>query len=172
MIDKSSWHMISGINKANKKSQHGICSICGPSEIGYDSWGDKFRCNNKRNKSLAERKASDPSFKTYVQKQKQEYRWKSVYKLTADQVFDMLVKQNNQCAICFSSISLITLSQDSLHIDHDHKCCLGGNGANAPLCGNCNRGLLCSRCNLAIGNFNDDIELMKNAIAYLEKYNS
>ncbi len=162
--------MISGINKTNKNPQQGICSVCGPTEIGYDSWADKFRCKNKRNKALAKRKASDPSFKSYVQKQKQEYRWKSVYKLTPEQVFDMLIKQNSQCAICFSSISLKTLSQDSSHIDHDHKCCSGGDRANAPLCGNCNRGLLCSRCNLALGNFNDDIDLMKSAIVYLEKY--
>ena len=32
------------------------------------------------------------------------------------------------------------------------------------------RGLLCTNCNLGIGNFKDKTELLKNAIKYLEKY--
>lgn len=32
------------------------------------------------------------------------------------------------------------------------------------------RGLLCARCNLAIGNFGDDTERMRAAIAYLERH--
>ncbi len=33
------------------------------------------------------------------------------------------------------------------------------------------RAWLCNKCNLGLGNFNDDIELLKNCIAYLEKNN-
>ena len=29
------------------------------------------------------------------------------------------------------------------------------------------RGLLCSKCNIALGNFDDDIETLKRAISYL-----
>jgi hypothetical protein len=62
-------------------------------------------------------------------------------------------KQNNGCAICGSNVS------DSLHrrlsVDHCHK--------TKKV-----RGLLCTKCNNGIGNFNDDILLLKNAIKYLE----
>jgi hypothetical protein len=42
-------------------------------------------------------------------------------------------------------------------IDHDHKTGMI-------------RGVLCQKCNLGLGHMNDDIALMRNAIAYLEKY--
>lgn len=42
-------------------------------------------------------------------------------------------------------------------VDHDHK-----NGKT--------RGLLCDECNIGLGKFFDDTEIMKKAIAYLEKW--
>ena len=32
------------------------------------------------------------------------------------------------------------------------------------------RGLLCDTCNRALGLFKDDIQMLKNSVAYLEKY--
>lgn len=34
------------------------------------------------------------------------------------------------------------------------------------------RGYICDRCNLGMGNFNDDVELLKKAIEYLEQKKS
>jgi hypothetical protein len=172
LVNKSTWHKLLDIDRKNKVGQNGSCSICGPVYVGYDTYNNQFYCTNKVNKRLAERKISDPDFKKHKQKSKQEYRWKYIYRLTSDQVLLMLEEQNHKCCICSSVISLETSSDNSAHIDHDHNCCAGDGSANFQLCGNCNRGLLCSRCNLAIGNFNDDINLMNNAIKYLEKYNS
>ena len=53
------------------------------------------------------------------------------------------------CDICGSVVS-------SLHLDHAHN-----TGAV--------RGWLCRRCNPGLGFFNDNIETLKKAIAYLEK---
>lgn len=47
-------------------------------------------------------------------------------------------------------------------VDHDHTCCPGKRS-----CGRCVRGLLCNRCNRALGQFGDDIETLRRAVAYL-----
>ena len=37
-------------------------------------------------------------------------------------------------------------------------------------CGKCVRGLLCGRCNMGLGNLDDDIEILLKSIDYLMKY--
>ena len=58
------------------------------------------------------------------------------------------------------------------HIDHDHSCCgpTIGKGATRRTCGQCVRGALCSQCNVGIGYFNDSVDKMQKAIAYLQKW--
>jgi Recombination endonuclease VII len=65
----------------------------------------------------------------------------------------MLVKQDNRCAIC----CLSPASVGPLKIDHDHD-----NGAV--------RGLLCRSCNLGLGHFKDDPYLLDDARKYLFEY--
>lgn len=75
------------------------------------------------------------------------------YGITVDRLVELL---SSKCEICDRS--------DQLSIDHDHSCCPGKTS-----CGKCVRGVLCQGCNRGIGQFNDDIEALKNAIKYLEK---
>ena len=82
------------------------------------------------------------------------------YGLTLDDYDRMWAKQNGRCAICcdLPAGKLIlrgTKMQHSLHVDHDHD-------------SNKVRGLLCSQCNRALGQFRDDPKLLIAAIAYLE----
>lgn len=67
--------------------------------------------------------------------------------------------QNNQCGICGEEFIRTP------HVDHDHFCCAGKRS-----CGKCIRGLLCHKCNTALGNFQDSIYVLEKAIAYLKQY--
>lgn len=80
---------------------------------------------------------------------------------------EMLNEQNGLCAICNEPETKTGNKSDQprqLTIDHDHACCPGSRA-----CGSCVRGLLCSRCNLNLGNLRDDVTLLKRAIEYLTK---
>ena len=68
--------------------------------------------------------------------------------------------QGNACAICGTQDP----GKRGWHIDHDHSCCPGKTS-----CGLCVRGLLCSRCNIGLGFFLDNINALRAAEAYLER---
>ena len=74
---------------------------------------------------------------------------------------ELFAKQNGVCAICGEP----EINADSrngeikaLAVDHDHT--------TGEV-----RGLLCNRCNPALGAFRDDVFILKSAIEYLEKHN-
>lgn len=80
----------------------------------------------------------------------------SRYNLTMERYNAMVEGQQGLCLICNKS--------SELHIDHDHSCCSG-----ITSCGVCVRGLLCAKCNKGLGLFNDDIDVLNNAILYLSR---
>ena len=72
------------------------------------------------------------------------------YGLTQDDYDDLLKKQDGRCGICEFKVL-----DKKLVVDHCH------------LTGRV-RGLLCTKCNVAIGLLRDDPELVKAALRYLE----
>jgi hypothetical protein len=81
--------------------------------------------------------------------------------ITYEQYLEMFNQQGGKCKICnFEEMS----HKSRLSIDHDHSCCPGYNS-----CGKCIRGLLCSNCNMFLGNAKDDIKILQAAIDYLKK---
>ncbi len=76
---------------------------------------------------------------------------KRSYGLTVDEYDAMLAAQNGVCAVCERSPT----PGISLHVDHDHD-----SGSI--------RGLLCFRCNNALGDLEDDPSLLGAAAHYLE----
>jgi hypothetical protein len=92
-----------------------------------------------------------------------EHHLKVSYKITLQDYERMFKKQKGVCAIC----KLPAPEGKLLFVDHNHKCC-----PKSRCCGKCVRGLLCQMCNHGIGNFLDDVERMKSAVAYVQSYSS
>ena len=91
-----------------------------------------------------------------------KYQLKRKYKLSFEDYDGMLKIQKSSCAICGINQSDLKFS---LSVDHDRSCC-----QEKVSCGECVRGLLCNKCNLALGYANDNIDLLNNMIKYLKKH--
>lgn len=78
---------------------------------------------------------------------------KSMYDISIEQYHEILEGQNHLCAICH----LPEVAGRSLSIDHDHDT-------------NKVRGLLCQKCNVAIGMLKEDENIIWNMLEYLKKY--
>lgn len=82
------------------------------------------------------------------------------YGLSYDDYIEMIKLSNDKCAICNQEEKRRLGKQEKLtqlSIDHNHK--------TGKV-----RDLICYGCNLIIGYAEDDIQLLKNAINYLEKH--
>jgi Recombination endonuclease VII len=78
----------------------------------------------------------------------------SFYNLTAEQFVRMYTEQEGRCRICQIALGGIMLKK--LNIDHDHR-----TGRV--------RGLICRSCNMGLGNFKDNLQLLRSAVRYLEE---
>ena len=84
---------------------------------------------------------------------KRHSRWLNRYGITKNKYEEMYKLQNGLCLICKQQCS----SGQNLSVDHCHK--------TGKV-----RGLLCKKCNSALGMLNDDISYFENAIAYLRNF--
>jgi hypothetical protein len=102
-------------------------------------------------------------FKKYINKPgKKELRnnnrrkWNRTrfYNFPSELYDQRLAEQGNICAICGTDKPG---GRGTFHADHSHE-------TNQP------RGVLCHNCNIALGNFQDNPEILRAAIEYLNKY--
>lgn len=94
--------------------------------------------------------------KEYYAKNKQrafERYLKNTYQITLEEYNAALEKQSGVCDICKEKC----VSGRQLAVDHNHD--------TGEV-----RGLLCCKCNRGLGNFGDNLDLLRNAVLYLEKY--
>ena len=85
---------------------------------------------------------------------------KRKYNISLEEFNQMILDQNNLCAICNKPESRIhnkTNELQYLSVDHCHK--------TGKI-----RKLLCDRCNLMLGKYNDSIELFELAVKYLKSF--
>lgn len=80
--------------------------------------------------------------------------------LTVENYIDLEKSQNGVCKIC----NLPEENRRRLCVDHDHSCC-----PDTSSCGKCVRGLICFKCNTALGMVKDNPETLQKMIDYLKK---
>jgi hypothetical protein len=99
------------------------------------------------------------------QKNKRDERVKSLgydprrfsrHNMSREKYDEMIARHNGKCWVC--------KEREAVNIDHDHSCCSG-----TWSCGKCIRGVLCNRCNTALGLMQDDKKILSKAISYLEE---
>lgn len=83
------------------------------------------------------------------------------YGLTVETYMQLFNNQGGVCRICHKPEG----GGKRLAVDHDHACCSG-----ASSCGKCIRGLICFRCNAALGMVSDDISVLESMIRYLKNF--
>jgi hypothetical protein len=76
--------------------------------------------------------------------------YRRTFGITADDFDRMLAEQSGACAICGERPEV----EARMHVDHEH--------ATGRI-----RGILCSRCNHAIGLLREDVALFERAVRYL-----
>jgi len=145
-----------------------VCSSCGLSKPLTDFYKEprvkdgRFRrcktCHIETTKKYRQknpeiyRKASLKHWHNLDDSKKHE-RWIKRYGLNANEYKKMFEDQNGLCKICFKEC----ISNQSLSVDHCH--------ATGKV-----RGLLCKKCNTALGMLEDNISYFENAIIYLKNY--
>lgn len=140
-------------------------------------WARNWRINNpelarERSNENRRRTMADPYRKAQAMETKRAWnnsekgvagerrRLMRRYGLTVEQHDALLKKQGGVCAICRQPD---TEKKGNLVVDHDHQCCPKKDRS----CGKCVRGLLCHKCNQAIGCLSDDVPTILRAADYL-----
>ncbi len=110
------------------------------------------KCNRDYNRDRAKKAVYDKEHrKLYVLRKKALQ-----FGVTEDYLLFLRDKQNNRCAICEELETALDMNGNTkaLAVDHDWDT-------------NKVRGLLCQRCNTAIGLLRDSPKLLRNGIQYL-----
>jgi Recombination endonuclease VII len=124
----------------------GWCKLC------HNSCTKNWQQNNKERTAVTRqtRRRNNPGKeKSYYHPNKY---LKRTYGITEEEKTNILFEQGNKCAVCGS----MNPQGPYWHTDHDH---ISGTI----------RGILCSKCNMGIGLFNDSSELLFLAFKYMKE---
>ncbi len=107
------------------------------------------------NRSMRQYSGLDPTCKSCHRTLGRRHSLKTTYGINVERYEEMMSEQGGCCAICNKPESSVRSGRIKyLSVDHCHKSGLV-------------RGLLCQRCNAAIGLLNDDALLLRNAAKYV-----
>lgn len=89
-------------------------------------------------------------YKERIDIEKKNFHLKKSFNISFSEYSEISLRQNNVCAICSKKCA----TGRNLAVDHNHQTGII-------------RGLLCMKCNRAIGLFCDDINIIRKALMYL-----
>lgn len=117
-------------------------------------------CRNEHSKEYHQTPKSKRQRKEYQKTPKYKEinkngRYKRKYGITIEEYNKIFQDQDGRCAICGTDIPG---GMGRFHVDHNY--------INGKI-----RGLLCNSCNPALGLFKDDVDILTNAIRYLNLNN-
>lgn len=105
-------------------------------------------CNNARQKAYQ----NTPAFKLIQPGIARKWRLKFEYGMTCEEWDGLFKEQNNACAACDATEP----RGGRWHVDHNH--------ITGEVCG-----IICHKCNIGIGHFDDDLDLILKNAAYLQR---
>lgn len=147
------------LTKTNLERGTRICKHCGEEKAFSEFWknrsdpvaGVQYGCKTCQTQARRDRHAADPTY--YRDKQ-----YKVLYGISYEVYEQMLIDQGEVCAICQRPETKTSHGKlRPLSVDHDHDTGIV-------------RGLLCQSCNAALGLFEDDLDILSNAMTYIESY--
>ena len=132
------------------------CNINQPVENYYKQTGKRTKegyrrptCKSCVNKSTTQWAKENPEKTKEIRR---KAKLKRNYGISIEAYDAMVIKHNNKCAICHQEHK-----RRPLNVDHCHT--------TGKV-----RGLLCDKCNMALGLLNDSKELINNLGKYLDAY--
>ena len=126
---------------AKRVCPYGACVECVP--IQTKEW-------NQKNRTRANAKAG--KWRVNNQEKVVDSRIKNIYGVSLDHIENLYDAQCGKCALCGEPVS-----RDKIQIDHCHKTRVV-------------RGLLCRKCNIGLGMFNEDSSLIEKAVSYINQF--
>ena len=128
-------------------------------EFYYTGGKPAGHCNTCRLAYLRQRRKENPA---RIREIERKSKLKAAYGITPEQYEQMLVAQGNSCAICKSTLPFSRAYKNSgktrrFVVDHCH------------VTGRV-RGLLCNRCNRALGLIADNSTVLSQMLEYLRKH--
>lgn len=137
----------------DRSRKDGLQPVCRECTKTY--WRKSYPQNAERDRKRARQRYWQNPDASWAQGLKQNYG------MTAEQYEELYKKQSGVCAICGKPETRKTRTLGKrikkLAVDHDH-----GTGKV--------RELLCHKCNMGLGSFNHDVELMEKAAAYVRRH--
>lgn len=144
-----------------------VCTVCNEQKpfdefynrIASDD-GKAYRCKVCDNIAVA---AYRVKHKDRQRKQQRESNWRFKYGLEREDFEKMWENQEGKCPICFVGLVNIEINGDPVNkgntacVDHCHE--------SGKV-----RGILCAKCNKALGLLHDDLDFIQRAYDYIEHH--